>query len=112
MFHSLLFSFYASIHHRDLHSFPTRRSSDLGRSYEYNCCAPENMNMRESGFPAAACRSSALPRVLAVVIYIWAQPSSRSEEHTSELQSPMYLVWRLLLEKKKNIIISNKYYHE
>src|SRR5437763_5027455 len=29
----------------------------------------------------------------------------RSEEHTSELQSPMYLVCRLLLEKKKK----NKY---
>src|SRR5437763_3926450 len=27
--------------------------------------------------------------------------SARSEEHTSELQSPMYLVCRLLLEKKK-----------
>src|SRR5437764_3687375 len=27
--------------------------------------------------------------------------STRSEEHTSELQSPMYLVCRLLLEKKK-----------
>src|ERR1017187_10644700 len=26
--------------------------------------------------------------------------NSRSEEHTSELQSPMYLVCRLLLEKK------------
>src|SRR5437879_6817021 len=26
----------------------------------------------------------------------------RSEEHTSELQSPMYLVCRLLLEKKKS----------
>src|SRR5437762_4183217 len=26
----------------------------------------------------------------------------RSEEHTSELQSPMYLVCRLLLEKKKH----------
>src|SRR5437879_10659277 len=26
----------------------------------------------------------------------------RSEEHTSELQSPMYLVCRLLLENKKN----------
>src|SRR5437764_12980714 len=34
-------------------------------------------------------------------------PSSRarrSEEHTSELQSPMYLVCRLLLEKKKKNI--------
>src|SRR3712207_7343535 len=29
-------------------------------------------------------------------------PVSRSEEHTSELQSRQYLVCRLLLEKKKN----------
>src|SRR5437762_6905317 len=28
----------------------------------------------------------------------------RSEEHTSELQSPMYLVCRLLLEKKKYLL--------
>src|SRR5690348_17801136 len=37
----------------------------------------------------------------------WKQPASllessdRSEEHTSELQSPVHLVCRLLLEKKK-----------
>src|SRR5437762_3702584 len=30
--------------------------------------------------------------------------TNRSEEHTSELQSPMYLVCRLLLEKKKKKI--------
>src|SRR5437762_4929330 len=30
-----------------------------------------------------------------------ARMQCRSEEHTSELQSPMYLVCRLLLEKKK-----------
>src|SRR5438876_8941257 len=29
-------------------------------------------------------------------------PSTRSEEHTSELQSPVHLVCRLLLEKKNN----------
>src|SRR6266581_4741702 len=29
--------------------------------------------------------------------------SSRSEEHTSELQSPVHLVCRLLLEKKKKL---------
>src|SRR5437764_8638862 len=34
-------------------------------------------------------------------MYYWT-PDGRSEEHTSELQSPMYLVCRLLLEKKKN----------
>src|SRR5437762_7624815 len=33
-----------------------------------------------------------------------APPLIRSEEHTSELQSPMYLVCRLLLEKKKKKI--------
>src|SRR2546426_6210924 len=31
-------------------------------------------------------------------------PAARSEEHTSELQSPCNLVCRLLLEKKKNKI--------
>src|SRR5437879_7367998 len=31
----------------------------------------------------------------------WNGVNPRSEEHTSELQSPMYLVCRLLLEKKK-----------
>src|SRR4051794_41976433 len=30
-----------------------------------------------------------------------AAPEARSEEHTSELQSPVHLVCRLLLEKKK-----------
>src|SRR5437879_11583330 len=36
------------------------------------------------------------PRVLPELV-----DAARSEEHTSELQSPMYLVCRLLLEKKK-----------
>src|SRR5256885_3774571 len=31
----------------------------------------------------------------------------RSEEHTSELQSPCNLVCRLLLEKKKNTLLTN-----
>src|SRR5258708_8364485 len=31
-------------------------------------------------------------------------PQTRSEEHTSELQSPDHLVCRLLLEKKKKIM--------
>src|SRR3989449_8105595 len=42
---------------------------------------------------------------------------ARSEEHTSELQSRLHLVCRLLLEKKKKIIninrvdVSNSLYH-
>src|SRR3712207_8592466 len=35
--------------------------------------------------------------------------TSRSEEHTSELQSRQYLVCRLLLEKKKNKITQESY---
>src|SRR4051794_41371048 len=34
----------------------------------------------------------------------------RSEEHTSELQSPVHLVCRLLLEKKKTI--NNTHHHQ
>src|SRR3712207_7363090 len=39
------------------------------------------------------------------------QDGSRSEEHTSELQSRQYLVCRLLLEKKKQNITRTKYNH-
>src|SRR5437763_2208375 len=50
--------------------------------------------------------------ILALLVGAFARPymtqpakpvvnGNRSEEHTSELQSPMYLVCRLLLEKKK-----------
>src|SRR5690348_17757177 len=35
------------------------------------------------------------------------EPDVRSEEHTSELQSPVHLVCRLLLEKKKNSRLSH-----
>src|SRR5437762_10150550 len=34
------------------------------------------------------------------VVFASSDDGTRSEEHTSELQSPMYLVCRLLLEKK------------
>src|SRR2546429_2209825 len=34
------------------------------------------------------------------------EPQRRSEEHTSELQSRLHLLCRLLLEKKKNDVIS------
>src|SRR5258708_31785712 len=37
----------------------------------------------------------------------WNEILNRSEEHTSELQSPDHLVCRLLLEKKKKYILIN-----
>src|SRR5437867_9543615 len=39
------------------------------------------------------------------------RPAMRSEEHTSELQSPYDLVCRLLLEKKKNKTNNNHQHH-
>src|SRR5436189_797723 len=40
-------------------------------------------------------------KYFAIIPAALAMLNVRSEEHTSELQSPMYLVCRLLLEKKK-----------
>src|SRR5689334_23979038 len=47
----------------------------------------------------AACRVSPL-RTVSRVLVTW-PTTTRSEEHTSELQSQFHLVCRLLLEKKK-----------
>src|SRR2546430_13649550 len=56
---------------------------------------------------STTCRSSSrrAPHTTTPRTFIWAArlppPTSRSEEHTSELQSQSNLVCRLLLEKKK-----------
>src|SRR5438445_6294291 len=90
--------------HRDLHSFPTRRSSDLGGSRPSWVARSMSCAMRSTS--ARSCRQVAssfirsLARTSALYSSLW--PSNRrSEEHTSELQSRQYLVCRLLLEKKK-----------
>src|SRR5258708_20372209 len=46
-----------------------------------------------------------LPVILGYIVFVyWVfRGKVRSEEHTSELQSPDHLVCRLLLEKKKKI---------
>src|SRR5256885_12952831 len=49
-------------------------------------------------------------RVLADVVVNSLACPTRSEEHTSELQSPCNLVCRLLLEKKKNTPHNYYYY--
>src|SRR5436309_11082686 len=77
--------------HRDLHSFPTRRSSELAAydPLDPATSRPEPPAVRPAeGHPwCYDCRS--------------AIAAQRSEEHTSELQSRENLVCRLLLEKKK-----------
>src|SRR5947208_9508473 len=62
--------------------FPTRRSSDLAWVFGYF-------------------RASWTLRADLVADFVCRLQRPRSEEHTSELQSPDHLVCRLLLEKKK-----------
>src|SRR5437773_7683882 len=90
----LIFFFKSYRHHQDLHSFPTRRSSDLIRA-----------TIEGSQIPSAVATSG---KRSWIQLTTRRDPSAattdsmgRSEEHTSELQSHHDLVCRLLLEKKK-----------
>src|SRR2546425_1744631 len=56
------------------------------------------MYARQARFSAGLCQASCSPSSASISFECF---SSRSEEHTSELQSLAYLVCRLLLEKKK-----------
>src|SRR5207253_9975751 len=75
----LIFFFFWSSAPLTLHSFPTRRSSDL---QNFMPCAPPWKKPSVSCLPFCG--------------------ATRSEEHTSELQSRGHVVCRLLLEKKKD----------
>src|SRR5688500_19910497 len=85
---------------RELHSFPTRRSSDLYVAIT-DVISPTEMTIRLFG-------TSLVQRVefdptgknLDLIYAQKLRSGVRSEEHTSELQSPCNLVCRLLLEKK------------
>src|SRR5690348_17473646 len=75
--------------------FPTRRSSDLRAAGGHRWSAGRVVGARFARGSGSG--RSAAPRGAAG----HGRPH-RSEEHTSELQSPVHLVCRLLLEKKKN----------
>src|SRR5256885_12391651 len=64
--------------------FPTRRSSDLP-------------------FAEACVKRFMRDVSLGVCVAVLAERHVRSEGHTSEIQSPLNLVCRLLLEKKKHV---------
>src|SRR5690606_41327718 len=95
--------------HRDLHSFPTRRSSDLPwhtcslrrkakkAPLRSRCCC---MTRSWSGNLRCCCWTRKFP--------LHDRVMQRSEEHTSELQSRENLVCRLLLEKKKKQKITKR----
>src|SRR3712207_7786368 len=72
--------------HDALPIYPCRARTRSGRGGRPRC------QRRADGRPAGRARRESPPSGL----------PSRSEEHTSELQSRQYLVCRLLLEKKKS----------
>src|SRR5699024_12857468 len=101
--------FYLSLHHCYLHSFPTRRSSDLSASSEYNShymlkdFDDKGYSEIEKVTAHGVIGSIVSPKVLdyPYATFEKTDPEElRSEEHTSELQSRFDLVCRLLLEKK------------
>src|SRR5205814_4229611 len=83
-------------HHPDLHSFPTRRSSDLTESR--SCIRLDQSSWRSA---AEMSGTAILARAPPSAGRFTPVTNARSEEHTSELQSLRHLVCRLLLEKKK-----------
>src|SRR5205809_3353052 len=99
------------MNHQDLHSSPTRRSSDLYKSTDAGKTWT-HLGLRNSqGIPALAVDPRNPNRVFAAAlghpygaseergIYLSTDGGeNRSEEHTSELQSRLHLVCRLLHE--------------
>src|SRR5205085_9475965 len=108
----LSFFLYSPRPHPFLHSFPTRRSSDLIKHY-YGL-SNSMAGLLQTSFvvsymimaPIFGFLGDRYSRkwLMAVGILFWSITTliGRSEEHTSELQSQSNLVCRLLLEKKKN----------
>src|SRR5207302_10450142 len=104
--------FYSYAHPHDLHSFPTRRSSDL-IDWDFGLTSRTREPKRALGIVRKAFEEvpfgykEAWPKVSVVVCTFNGSRTIReclegirSEEHTSELQSRENLVCRLLLEKK------------
>src|SRR5207247_9687813 len=107
-----MLSFSSSLYPPHLPSFPTRRSSDLSN------CLNHGQQFDQLGAVFARCREGPIlqhPSPIragrespsgthchSTAVTAAAQGTSveRSEEHTSELQSRVDLVCRLLLEKK------------
>src|SRR5699024_12675575 len=90
---ALLLSY--SCTHRHLHSFPTRRSSDLSSWVTVIFNLLQTCSKCWRTFISSSENAKRVTPLLEEDIKV------RSEEHTSELQSRFDLVCRLLLEKKK-----------
>src|SRR3546814_3345564 len=108
------------------HSFPTRRSSDLGGGSGPGRIGPDRTRLRphhpkvrslcghREGF--RPCRAQIRPRssnregpslLHGLAVGAGTYYPERSEEHTSELQSLMRISYAVFCLKKKKIIITN-----
>src|SRR5690606_41263196 len=93
---------------RDLHSFPTRRSSDLKGGVKRLDKVHQRLGRLAEKYPSAYryydidIQESREDNVAVDIKWEKNPEKYRSEEHTSELQSRENLVCRLLLEKKNN----------
>src|SRR5699024_12638536 len=97
-----LFSF--SLHYalQYLHSFPTRRSSDLIHILCMTTLNDPSFQRSLLFYKEILARNSSCKLSDISVNCAYEGGQIRSEEHTSELQSRFDLVCRLLLEKKNN----------
>src|SRR5207253_9775338 len=104
-----MFSLHPHVSPRHLHSFPTRRASDLTRfmlsslTWSGRCASKSGLKPLKSTVRSSAGRVCSI-RIMSSSpsrSALGSGPDSISEEHTSELQSRGHLVCRLLLEKKK-----------
>src|SRR5690606_41742432 len=84
--------------HIDLNSFPTRRSSDLF----IFCSTIAEISGGVNALSTFGTFTCTRPCASVTISYGTRLLSSRSEEHTSELQSRENHVCRLLLEKKNS----------
>src|SRR2546422_4454534 len=99
---------------RDYRSAPISRQDKAMLDYvvkltkDATKCSPEDhARLRAAGFDDRAILQITL--IAAWFNYINRDNHDRSEEHTSELQSRLHLVCRLLLEKKKKTHIKVRY---
>src|SRR5690625_5572774 len=91
--------FYCCRYPRSLHSFPTRRSSDLlSAQYPGRYAVDDQTDDGDENSPVERNRDRMDKAIDAFDHHV-----QRSEEHTSELQSRGHLVCRLLLEKKNKV---------
>src|SRR5437762_10231808 len=101
---NIFFFFQYSGGLRSHRSFPTRRSSDLIAKAQAARNGARFARLWAGDLGDYGGDASDGDLALCDHLRFW----TRSEEHTSELQSPMYLVCRLLLEKKKSINSNKK----